>query len=75
MDYKHLDNYVKLGLNIAYYRGLKNKTQQEIAEAIGVDVTHISRVERGNVGVSLDKLFDIANFLEVKSYKFLQFRD
>ena len=75
MDYKHLDKYIKLGLNIAYYRGLNNKTQKEVADALNGEVTHISKIERGLVGVSLDKLFDIADFLGVSPNKFLEFRD
>ena len=75
MDYKHIDRYIKLGLNIAYYRGLKNVTQQELANALDGEVTHISKIERGLVGVSLDRLFDMADFLNVSPNKFLEFRD
>ena len=75
MDFKHLDRHTKLGLNIAYYRGLRNVTQETLAEAIDGDSTHISKIERGIVGVSLDRLFDIADYLKVEPSKFLEFRD
>ena len=75
MDYKHLDRHIKLGLNIAYYRGLRNITQEQLAEHLDGAATHISKIERGIVGVSLDRLFDIADYLKVEPSKFLEFRD
>jgi len=75
MDFKHLDRYIKLGLNIAYYRKLRDITQQDVAEYLDGSVEHISKIERGLVGVSLDRLFDIADYLKVEPHKFLEFRD
>ena len=75
MDYKHVDRYIKLGLNIAYYRKLQGITQEEIAEHLDGATDHISKIERGLVGVSLDRLFDIADFLGVEPHKFFEFRD
>jgi len=75
MDFKHVDRYIKLGLNISYYRKLRGITQEDIAEVLDGSVNHISRIERGLVGVSLDRLFDIADYLKVEPHKFLEFRD
>lgn len=71
MDFKYLDRYIKLGLNVAYYRKLRNMTQSTLAEEINGEVTHISKIERGLVGLSLDKLFDIADVLKISPDKLL----
>ena len=75
MDKKYIDKYRLIGLNIAYYRKLKNLTQEALAEAIDIDQTHLSKIERAVVGVSLDNLFKIADVLDVDAYKLLIFKD
>lgn len=64
---KHADFYVRLGLNVAYYRKLRGLTQLQLAEAIDISRTHMSNIEAPNVetSVSLDTLLDIADVLEV----------
>lgn len=68
MSRKHANDYIQLGLNIAYYRKKKNFTQEWLAELIGVSRTHISNIEAMKVekALSLDVLFDIADALGVK---------
>lgn len=75
--YKHSEKYIRLGLNIAYYRKLKGLTQIQLAEAVNVSRTHISNIEAPNmpVSVSLDKLFDIADALDVSVYRLFDFKD
>ena len=75
MNYKYVDYYIKFGLNVAYYRKLKNLTQRELADMINAETSHISRIENGNVGMSFDKLFDICEALGVRPNKLLEFRD
>lgn len=72
----HSDEYMRLGLNIAYYRKLKGLTQLQLAEAINISRTHMSNIEAPNVptSVSLDTLFDIADKLEVTIDKLLTFK-
>lgn len=72
----HSDEYVRLGLNIAYYRKLKGLTQLQLAEAINISRTHMSNIEAPNVptSVSLDTLFDIAEKLEVPISQLLTFK-
>lgn len=74
---KHSDEYIRLGLNIAYYRKLKGMTQMQLAEAVNISRTHMSNIEAPNIptSVSLDALFDIAEVLEIPVYKFFVFRD
>lgn len=72
----HSDEYVRLGLNIAYYRKLKGLTQLQLAEAINISRTHMSNIEAPNVptSVSLDTLFDIAEKLEISISQLLTFK-
>ena len=75
MDAAYYDLYRKLGLNIAYYRKLRGLTQEALAEKMETDQTHISKIEVAGVGVSLDKLFRLAEILQVPPAKFLEFKD
>lgn len=72
----HSDKYIRLGLNIAYYRKLKGLTQLQLAEAINISRTHMSNIEAPNVptSVSLDTLFDIAEKLDVNVSQLLTFK-
>ena len=67
MDYKRMNEFRLLGLTIAYYRKLRGLTQAELAEATNLSRTHISNIEapNGKTSISLNKLFDIAEVLEV----------
>ncbi|MBR4051026.1 MAG: helix-turn-helix transcriptional regulator [Clostridia bacterium] len=75
MDKAFIQEYKKIGLNIAYYRRMKSLTQEKLAELVDIDQTHMSKIERATIGVSLDLLFRIAEALEIEAYKLLIFRD
>jgi len=75
MKLAYSDKYIKLGLNIAYYRKLRGCTQEQLSEKLGIDRTHIGRIETANVGASLDVIFAIAEALEVPVNKLFEFRD
>ena len=75
MKQEYRENYIRLGLNIAYYRKLRGLTQEALAEKIGVDQTHISKIEVASVGISLDNLFRISIALDVPPSKLLEFRE
>ncbi len=72
-DYQ--DRYIKIGLNIAYYRKLRDYTQEQLAEKVDIDRTHMSKIEVATVGVSLDMLFAIADVLQVPPKELLDFRE
>lgn len=55
----------KLGQAIGKIRRSRKLTQKTVAEKIGVTVTHISNIESGRNGVSLETLNEIANVLDV----------
>ena len=75
MNYKFIDYYIKFGLNVAYYRKLKNITQSELADIINAETNHISKIETANVGMSFDRFFEISDALGVAPHKLLEFRE
>lgn len=77
MDYKRINEFRLLDLTIAYYRKLRGLTQAELAEATNLSRTHISNIEapNGKTSISLNKLFDIADVLEVPVKDLFDFRD
>lgn len=77
MDYKRINEFRLLGLTIAYYRKLRGLTQAQLPEATNLSRTHISNIEapNGKTSISLNKLFDIADVLEVPVKDLFDFRD
>lgn len=71
------DKYMKIGLNIAYYRKISGMTQEELAERVGLSRQLIGNLEAPGVlqKPSLDTLFRIAEALDVEEHKLLTFRD
>lgn len=77
MDEQFKNEFKQLGLKIAYYRKLRNLTQDELAEKIDRSTAFIGHVEAPNVkkSVSLSTLFAISKALNVPVYKFFVFDD
>ena len=75
MESKRKQEYKMIGLNIAYYRKLKGLTQLQLAEQLNVSRTHMSNIEAPNMqtSISLEKLFDIADVLEIPISNFFIF--
>lgn len=77
MDDQFQSEFKQLGLKIAYYRKLRNLTQEALAEKIDRSAAFIGHVEAPNIkkSVSLNTLFAIAKALDVPVYKFFVFDD
>lgn len=77
MTAKRENQYRQLCLTIAYYRKLHGITQMQLAEDVNLSRTHISNIEAPNVrtSISLDKLFDIADALQVPVKLLFEFRE
>ena len=77
MEEKLMNELRLIGLNIAYQLKLRGLTQAELAEATNLSRTHISNIEapNGKTSISLNKLFDIAEVLEVPVKDLFDFRD
>ena len=67
--------YEKFGLNVVYYRKKRKLTQLQLAELAEVDRSHISAIELGNVGVSMDVIFKLSEVLEIAPKDLFDFRD
>ena len=72
-EYKEL--YEKFCLNVVYYRKRKKLTQLQLAELVDIDRSHISAIELGNVGVSMDVIFKMCQVLDIKPKDLFDFHD
>lgn len=75
IDIQRKNIYLQIGGKIAYYRKLMGYSQEELAKKINVHRSVVNRIENGNYhdNLSLDRLLDIAEALEVKPMIFLKF--
>lgn len=53
MDSAHFKIYRLTGLNIAYYRNLRGMTQEQLGDKLNMEQSHISKIERAAVGISM----------------------
>jgi len=53
-----------LGLNVKNRRLQKQWTQLELCHAAGIDLSYISRIERGQVNVSIEALLKVSAALD-----------
>lgn len=65
----------KLGKRVAVLRKSAGLTQAKLAELIGVQPEHISRIETGARGTSLETLANIADALEVQLHELVRLAD
>lgn len=61
---KRIDIDTSISEKIRQYRILKNRTQEELGNSIGLPKQAISRIEKGERKVSYSELSKIAEFLE-----------
>lgn len=66
LDYQKQIQYI--GLRIAYFRKMRDMTQFQLAEKVGINKNYLSQIESGspNKVVSLPLLIQIANALDVE---------
>ena len=72
-EYKEL--YEKFGLNVVFFRKRERLTQLELAELVDIDRSHISAIELGNVGVSMDVIFKMCEVLHITPRELFDFRE
>lgn len=58
-------DYKLIGKRLQKARKVKKITQHELASMLGVCDTYISKVERGNLPISLKRLSQICEILEI----------
>ena len=64
-------DYASIGQQVKKIRHRKGITQEQLAEAVGVGVTHISHLETGSGVVSLKVFLAIVNYLECSADEIL----
>lgn len=75
MKAEYREQYRKFGLNVVYYRKAMRKTQLQLAELLDIERSHISAIELGNVGVSMDLIFKMCEVFGIKPKELFDFRD
>lgn len=60
--------------NIKYYRITKGFTQEKISELLSINEKSYSNLETGRYNISLDRLDEISNILELEPYILLKER-
>ena len=65
-------DYYEIGQRIRRFRKARGITQEQLAETVGISVTHMSHIETANTKLSLPVFIDIAQALEVRTDALLQ---
>ena len=60
-------DYFRIGQRIRKYRKALGLSQEQLAEKVGISVTHMSHIETGNTKLSLPVFVDLAGALEVQT--------
>ena len=58
-----------IGKNIKYNRLLNGYTQEKLCEKTATSVTHLREIENGKTNISLNKLSDFINILNITDIK------
>ena len=74
MDFEK-EIYIKLGQNIKKYRLAKNFSQEKLSELLDANPKFIGHVERVELYISLKKLIQISQILDIPLYSFFDFRN
>ncbi|MGC4129773.1 MAG: helix-turn-helix transcriptional regulator [Bergeyella sp.] len=65
MEVEEKETLRKFGLHLKKIRQEKRITQEKLAFSIGVEISQISRIERGIINTSVINLYKIASALEI----------
>ncbi len=65
----------RFGKNVKIERIKKDMTQEQLAEKLEVSRTYLASVECGNENMSLGKILEVAQVLNINIEKLLKFAD
>ena len=68
-----MDIKIKFGCHLKKLRKQKNLTQEKLSELANIDRSYISDIERGVKNESIEKLYQLANALEISMKDLLNF--
>lgn len=60
---KELD-FIDIGIRIKAFRLRKDISQMELAKMLGVSQTHMSNIERGRAGITIENLVKMSNIFQ-----------
>lgn len=58
--------------NIEKLRLSKKITREELSLVLGVDNSYVSKLEKGHINITLDKIVKIAKYFDVEPYLLLK---
>lgn len=58
-------DWTKIGERISRQRNKLNLTQQDIYDKLDISQNHYSRVENGHIGISIEKLIQLSDILNI----------
>lgn len=61
-----------LANNIKNLRTQKKLSREELSLALGVDISYVSKLEKGKINITLDKIEMLANYFETEVYLLLK---
>ena len=65
----------KFGKNVKIERIKKDLTQEQLAEILDVSQNYIANIERGKANMSLGKILELSNALNLKINTLLNFQE
>ena len=74
MQKKYEQEMIRFGLKVQYYRKLRGMTQEAFADKAGISWSYLAKIESPTraFGVSMEKLFAIAEALDIPPAKLLE---
>jgi len=60
-------DYYEIGQRIRKFRKARGLSQEQLAEKVGISITHMSHIETANTKLSLPVFVDIAEALEIQT--------
>jgi len=74
METKYEKEFIRFGLKVQYYRKLRGMTQEAFADRVGISWSYLAKIESPTraFGVSMEKLFAIAEALEIPVSKLFE---
>ena len=61
-----------LANNIKNLRTQKKLSREELSLVLGVDNSYVSKLEKGKINITLDKIEMLANYFETEAYLLLK---
>ncbi|WP_299522477.1 helix-turn-helix transcriptional regulator [uncultured Lutibacter sp.] len=74
MEYlKESDFLIAFGKNLRKYRKLKGFTQEQLANDLNIEISQISRIERGIINTSIGNINAISKVLKIDTKDLFDF--